>query len=210
MAELEDAICKCLPEEISLINERGLVSTLRQRRYLLVLDDIEDARQVDEENLELIKRFLHKAILGDTMIILCGRRNNCLLAGLVPNHSHYCLSGLSMHGALQLAGSCTSWIANSSTGKAAESFLERSLILLERSPLAIKLVFPALGTSIDTPEILFHRLLYGSVNMVYDQMGSSRYLEHILLIYMHLDFRKEYGIFSPTMLVPFVTFSQLI
>ena len=204
MAELENAICECLPGETSSINERGLVWFLRQRCYLLVLDDIEDARDVNEENLELIRRFLHKATQGDTMIILCGRRNNCPLAGLVPNH--YCLSGLSMHGALQLAGSCTSWIANCSTGKAAESFLERSLILLERSPLAIKLVFPALGTSLDTPEILFNRLLYGSVNIVYDQMTSSRYLTHVWLIYMHLGLSEEYGIFSPTMLVPFCNF----
>lgn len=205
MAELENAICECLPGETSLINERGLVWFLRQRRYLLVLDDIEDARHVDEENLEYIRRFLHKATQGDTMIILCGRRNNCLLAGLVPNHNHYCLSGLSMHGALQLAGSCTSWIANRSTGKAAESFLERSLILLERSPLAIKLVFPALGTSLDTPEILFHRLLYGSVNIVYDLLASPRYFTHVMLIYIHLSF-KEYAPFAPAMLVPFCNF----
>ncbi|KAL8672794.1 MAG: hypothetical protein Q9168_002758 [Polycauliona sp. 1 TL-2023] len=206
LAELQEAIRMRVPEEENLIEGNGVMQILQQRRYLVVLDDIEAVKSLEPAERVSIERFLQSSAQGDSIIILAGRRRTCPLAEVVPSHSHYCLSGVSMQGALQLVESCSSWVAHQCAGQAAQDFLERSIILLERNPLAMSLVFTALGTENNTPEVVFRILLYGSTNIVYNSSNYSRYLNHLIALYMRLSLNGQYGNFSPTMLAPFWNF----
>ncbi|KAL9597707.1 MAG: hypothetical protein Q9219_004964 [cf. Caloplaca sp. 3 TL-2023] len=208
LATLQEVMAKSIPEDRTLIEAKGLAGILQQRRYLFILDELDSKGFAGPPELGLIKDFINSATQGDSVIIICGRKNKSPLGAMVPDSQHHCLSGLSMHGALQLAEGCTSWTTARVAAKTDQIFLERSLILLERNPLAIKLVFPALNKEIDSPEMLFYRLLYGSVNVNAETASSSKYLHHILMISMELGLKDEYnhGLFKPGMLAPFCTF----
>lgn len=115
-----------------------------------------------------------------------------------------CLTGLSRQGAVQLAESHTHWTSKVSNTEDRD-FAERISILLERSPLAIKLVFPVLGLDIGTPETLHQRLLYGTVNVDTIEAANSKYVSRINWILVTFAFGK-FGYFTPGLLSPFCNF----
>jgi len=103
--------------------------------------------------------------------ILLGRRTYWALVDLVPAAGHYHLIGISMQGAVQLAGIHASWNGVSAAhvveSRANLDFLDGILIFQERNPLAINLVFPSLGWAIAIPELPFPGYCTGILTLTF-------------------------------------------
>ena len=172
-----------------LENTESLLQLLQQRRYLVILDGVEAVEFSSLKDKQNVKSFIDSIVQDQSIVIISGRRKYCEMADMVPAGGHFCLSGISMQGAMRLAESHASWtksqaLASDTNSRASLDFLDRILILLERNPLAIKLVFPSLGIDNQTPEMLFHNLIRGHVDI--GSHGTSSAPVHKFVIHLHL------------------------
>ena len=204
--KIREALDEALDEAYGVYEDEELLATLQRERCLVILDGLEAVEVENADEERRIQKFIASAIQGNSTILLSSRRESCVMADLVPNAVHYCLTGLSMQGAMQLAERHTKWTSKMTTIRENRDFLERIMILLERNPLAIKLIFPALDVEIETPEQLLHELLYGVVNIDWIEAANSDYARLVRWTLLTFTLSEEFGMFTPGMLLPFCSY----
>ncbi|TAQ86721.1 hypothetical protein B7494_g4952 [Chlorociboria aeruginascens] len=144
----------------------NVIAILQNRNTLLVIDSADlDAARVPESDQAKMKDFLARASQGQSIVIISSRKSSSILADVVPMRNDFCLACLPMPAAMQYAENLVFKIHSRPEKPALRdreslNYFDRTLILLDRNPLAIKLVFSTLGKSFK-PEVLFRNLLYG-------------------------------------------------
>lgn len=200
-----------LDPEIS--TEDHIVSVLQERPFLLVLDSMEalittapfDRVFMDEQEETRLGKFLARVSQGRSIVILSSRHDTCELIGL-SDPNGYCLTGLPMSAAMQLAervafGRHGKLPPDSLKHRENIDYLRRILILLEGNPEAIELVLPALGSC--TPQALFVNLFYGTVKLDEAAQGRSRFLKTIKGACLMLEALFSESIIQPSYFSPF-------
>ena len=193
-------------EDLEDDGDEHLLNKFQQGRYLVILDGLEAIEFETLMDKKRVEDFIQCATRGNSIIILSGRRKDCALSNIVHPVHRFCLTGLSMQGAMQLAELHTTWTSKQISQRANRDFVERVLIFLERNPLAIKLVFPALNKKIDTPELLLHKLLYGVVKIDEITTSDSTFVSHMRWIWLSFALGNRFGKFTPGTLSPFCNY----
>jgi hypothetical protein len=185
LVDLRVEICKKLEVEDPLsIKEDELVSILQDQNCLLVMDsvDLDDSRIPKKDQTD-IKNFLSKASQGKTIIILSSRKWTSVLGDFDRQRNIYPLAGLPMAAAMVFAENVAfkgrAWPAKIGRNRESLNYFERTLILLERNPLAIQLTFPSLGT-VGGLEDFFRQLLTGKGVGLEESVASSSRLTRVI------------------------------
>lgn len=191
LAKIIDDIGSQMNFEPQALSRDGLIEKFRNGGYLLGLDNADCLDTlISGENSGLrsfsgdLKLFIDEASQGESMIIICSRKDTTSIANIPSRRQKYHLPGLSVLDSMdllqKLAFEGVSVPESFQQGKNLDS-MQRVAILLEGNPAAVKLVAPALKRANYDAEALLTTLLYGACKTDVEMFQECRFVRTLYM-----------------------------